>query len=347
MRPNELKTGTPARQGFYKVRVTTGELVIAEWREHEKAAGKRWWTYASADPTVDKTRVPLDGVVGYAKVDDVEVERFLKRAPTREEKIEEAYRSYQSRNSLPKPVRRAVPENRRLTVGQEVQVGQLTEAVVAGLYEDGEVVVVEHGGDKLRNGGGVGPRTFGTWHWMAVLPKSAPKASGMAHTPSYSVQTYLSTPIGTLVRRVYSEGVQDNPEYQRGYAWTGDDKARFLDTLFAGRPMGNFIFVTHSDGRGDEVLDGKQRLSTLLELVMSVLPYRGVYWHEMSDADRNTVMQRPAQFADLSDKQYTEADFWDIFLDVNAAGVPQTEEHLNFARSRRDALRAAEAAGKQ
>lgn len=340
---NELKTGKPARQGFYKARKANGEVVIAEWREHEKAVGKAWWTYVTHDPTVEKIRVPLADVVGYMKVDDAEVARFLKRALTREERLERTYNSYAKANGLYPRVRRAVPENRRLVVGQEVLVGQLRDAVVVALHEDGEVVIIEHSGDKPRPGE-VASRSFGAWHWMAVLPKVTPQSTRLAYSPSYSVQTFLSTPIGTLVRRMYSEGVNDSPRYQRGYAWTQEDKDRFLETLFAGRPLGTFIFVRHHDGSPDEVLDGKQRLNTLLDLVMSVTPFRGVYWHEMSEADRNTVMQRAAQFADLDDKQYSPADFWDIFLDVNAAGVPQTEEHLAFARAERDALRAAEAA---
>jgi hypothetical protein len=342
----EFKTGKPARQGFYKARKANGELVIAEWREHEPAVGKAWWTYVTHDPTVEKVRVPLADVVGYAKVDEAEVKRFLQRASTREEQIEDAYASYQRRNSIHPFVRRPVPPNRRVQVGQEVLVGKLRDAVVAGVYQDGEVVVVEHSDVKPRPDG-TEHRSFGTWHWIDVLPKEPAKASALAYTPPFSAQAYLSSPLRTLIGRMYKDGVKDNPDYQRGYAWTEADKIRFLDTVFAGRPTGTFVFVKRQGGAPDELLDGKQRMTTLLELVMSVLPYRGVYWHEMTEEDRNIVFQRPVQFAELDDQQYSEADFYEIFLAVNAAGVPQTEEHLNSVREKLAALRAAEAAQKQ
>lgn len=340
---DEMKTGKPARQGFYKARKANGDVVIAEWREHEPAVGKAWWTYVTHDPTVAKVRVPLADVVGYYKVEEAEVKRFLQRAPTRDEKIAAAYASYHHHNSIYPFVPRAIPANRQLKVGQEVLVGRLEDAVVAGLYEDGGVVVIEHTEKKSR-AVEKAYRTFGAWHWMGVLPKEPPKAEGLAFTPAYSVQTYLSSPIGTLIRRMYLEGVKDNPDYQRGYAWTDEDKARYLDTLFAGRPLGTFIFVKRRGGQPDELLDGKQRITTLLELVMSILPYRGVYWHEMTEDDRNTVMNRSAQYADLDDEQYTQADFYEIFLSVNAAGVPQTEEHLDSVRAKLAAAREAEAA---
>lgn len=346
MPKNELKNGNPARQGFYKAQLAKGESVIAEWREFDKSEGKRWWTYVSNDPTVEKARVPLEGVETYTTVDESEVKRFLQRAPTRDEKIAAAYASYCHSNSIYPFVPRTAPPSRQLQVGQEVLVGRLEDAVVAGIYEDGGVIVVEHTEKKSRSV--EKPfRTFGAWHWMAVLPKVTPRAEGLAYTPSYSVQTYLSTPIGSLIRRVYSEGVKDNPDYQRNYAWTPEDKALYLDTLFSGRPLGTFIFVKRSAGQPGEILDGKQRMTTLLELVMSVLPYRGVYWHEMTDDDRNTVMNRPAQYAELSDEQYSQADFYEIFLAVNAAGVPQTEEHLNHVRGLLAAAREAEAATKK
>jgi len=346
---NEIKRGSatqqgnPARQGFYKANTSTGGAVIAEWREYEKSEGKRWWTYVTDDPTVEKTRVPLDGVISYSKVDDAEVARFLKRELTREEQIEDTYRRYcQNRDTYPL-VRRSVPPARQLQVGQAALVGQHLGAVVVGVFEDGEVLVLEYRSDKPR-GGGDAPLTMNAWHWMSVLPVVPSVAASLAYTPSYSVQTYMATPLGALLRRMYLEGVRDNPDYQREYVWTQEDKDRYLDTLFAGRPLGNFIFVRHHDGQSDELLDGKQRLSTLLELVMSVLPYRGVYWHEMSGEDRNTVLQRTAQYADLDSEQYTRADFYEIFLEVNRAGVPQTEEHLNHVRALLAAERAAEAA---
>jgi hypothetical protein len=346
MAKTELRNGNPARQSFYRVSLKSGDSVIAEWREYEKSEGKRWWTYISDDPTEEKVRAPLGGVVSYSTVDEAEVARFLKRAPTRDERIAAAYASYCHNNSIYPVVTRTAPPSRLLKVGQEVLVGRLHDAVVVGIFEDGGVVVIEHTEQKSRSV--AKPfRTFGAWHWMAVLPKERPKVSDLAYTPTYSVQTYLSTPIGSLIRRVYSEGVKDNPDYQREYAWTPEDKNLYLETLFAGRPLGTFMFVKRSGGQADELLDGKQRMTTLLELVMSVIPYRGVYWHEMTENDRNVVMNRPAQFADLDDKQYSQADFYEIFLAVNAAGVPQTEEHLNFVRAKLAAARKAEAAAKQ
>lgn len=352
MAHDKFITGAPTRQGFYRVRLDNGEKRIAEWREYDKKTGKRWWTYTSADPTVDKTRVPLVGpkgapVVGYAKIDESEVERFLQRERTREEKIEDSVAQLRKNQEMYPEFKVDIPPNRLLKIGQDVIMGHHTDVKVAALHDEGQIVTIESHRIETKHGQTVDHGiSFSSHLWLNVIPKVAPVAKGLARSAVFSTQTHFNTPVHILVRRMYSEGVSDNPEYQRKYEWTLDDKNRFLESVFAGRHLGSFLFVKESPPHADVLFDGKQRMHTLLELISSVLPYKGVYWHEMDPSDRQTALNRSVQFAELDSKIYSRADLLEIFLEVNAAGVPQTEEHLAHVRGLLAAERAKEAAAK-
>jgi hypothetical protein len=326
----EFKEGTPARQGFYRVKLEQGGETIAELREYDKKEGKRWWTYTSDEPTVEKTRVALGGVVGYAKVDDSEVAHFMRRSLTRAERIEKAYQDYISKKT-DKPIWSiAIPESRRLQVGQEVTVGSWREVRVAGLYEDGKVVVIEFHREMKARGdepAQLDPTpSYAVYSWIDVLPKDG-LVQGLVR-PRRLVQPESVTQIQSLVHRMYMDETDDNPDYQRDYTWTQKDKDLYLDSFFNGRNLGRFVFVV--DGRTGriEVLDGKQRLNTLMELVTSTIPYRGAYWHQLSRSDRQQLMSQTVQFVDLQAHDFSRLDRLLIFREVNVAGVPQTLEHM-------------------
>lgn len=351
--------GTPTRQGFYKVKAKDGSTHIAEWREYDKKDGKRWWTYRSDDRTVAKTRVALAEVVnhtkgnavvtvvvGYTKVSDADVQDFMKRSLTREELIQDSLETFLANESTTQLYFREIPPSRRLAVGQSVKMGHLRDAKVAHLHNDGQAVTIEYRNVQKKGGEEVEMGTaFLTRFWLDFLPVTEPTALHLSSMPLFTSQGHFNTPLAQLLHRMYRDGgVSDSPDYQRKYVWEQSDKDRFLDSLFCGRPLGTFLFVTEKHPKQDILLDGKQRINTLMELISSTLPYKGVYWHEMSFGDRSAAMTRSVQFADLSVKQYSRSQLLEIFLEVNAAGVPQTEEHLASVRTKLVEALAAEAA---
>jgi hypothetical protein len=284
-------------------------------------------------------------VEAYVKIDEAAVTAALKRTPTREERIAASLALYYESKDGLAPYWSGVPPSRLLQVGQAVTVGNLREARVASVHEDGQILTIEHRtfknqSDKEMDWG----TSFGTWYWLDVLPIVATPATTLSKTPAFTSQSYFNTQLEHLIKRVYRDGVSDAPAYQREYVWTLADKELLLEALFNGRPIGRFIFVKEKYPNADILFDGKQRMNTLLELVSSKLPYKGVFWHEMAPSDRQAVLGRSVQFAELDVEQYSKADLLDIFLEVNAAGVPQTQAHLEKVRAMRDAERAKEAA---
>ena len=67
---------------------------------------------------------------------------------------------------------------------------------------------------------------------------------------------------------MYAEGEYDfDPEYQRGLVWAKEQKQAFVKALMIGKAEIQPVFIQNPKKRegGLEVLDGKQRLTTILE----------------------------------------------------------------------------------
>lgn len=84
--------------------------------------------------------------------------------------------------------------------------------------------------------------------------------------------------ISTLLNLYYFQGVNMNPIYQRGLVWNEQDKESLIESIFLGANIGLFIF-RDSNGKLDEpwneIVDGKQRLSTIVDFFENRFRYRG------------------------------------------------------------------------
>ena len=337
MSQNDWKQGDPARQGFYRVRTDEGTQLIAEWREHQKGEGKKWWQWVTDDPTVQKQPAPLSGVIGYAPASKTEVEALLRRELTRDEKIQRSYESFQQFKgewlALPQP------ERRRLSIGQPVELGRLESPVVVALHDNGQLATIEYREVKREHGKEIpAGLAYTTRHWLDLMPVRETTAAPMV-IDRHSIN-YLNTDLDSIVNRYYATGMRADTKYQRGYVWTQADKDLLIDSLVRGKEIGRFIFVRNPYPHPDDVLDGKQRLDALIGFFSSQFPYKGVYWDEMSRRDRHAIEGKGVQYADLNAEMLGEVALLEIFLDVNAAGVPQTKEHLAYVEKLLEEARA-------
>ena len=94
-----------------------------------------------------------------------------------------------------------------------------------------------------------------------------------------------------------------NPSYQRRSVWTRKDKLFFLDTIFKGYPCPAVYLHKTLDDKGKStyhVIDGKQRLTTILDFVESRLTLpkdfdnsnpelAGKKWNQINDVDRRKL----------------------------------------------------------
>jgi len=137
----------------------------------------------------------------------------------------------------------------------------------------------------------------------------------------YSVETWVS-----FIER---NRLNLSPSYQRDYVWGFSEQQHFLRNLISGLPVSAISTVKEQDAFIYEVVDGKQRLTTLKMFVENEIPIHlngvSIYYKDLTMAERNAFESAPLPMIRLYDAN--EAEKIKYFLSLNFAGVPQSEEH--------------------
>lgn len=143
---------------------------------------------------------------------------------------------------------------------------------------------------------------------------------------------------------LYAEGEYDfNPCYQRGLVWSLEQKQAFILALFSGRTYlkPTFLFKGWSSGiEAYEVIDGKQRLNTVIEFVKGQFTVNGYYYKDLGLADVTKFSRTPME--------YTVIEYYDakegmvempleqrveLFLQLNEYGQRVDQAHLDKIKS--------------
>jgi len=129
---------------------------------------------------------------------------------------------------------------------------------------------------------------------------------------------------------------------QRTYVWKLKDQQKLIKSICEGSNIGIFIFRLRSDEWVDEqtrnrntnvayqdCIDGQQRLKTIIRFVNNEFPdENGIYYKDFSD----NAQKKFKRFNNLAyfemKEDTTDMEALDAFLNVNIAGVPQSEEHI-------------------
>lgn len=179
---------------------------------------------------------------------------------------------------------------------------------------------------------------YSCWAWTSVRPLDDDKDTHFAKRNSaLSRLHYSNRSMYSLLSFHYLFGVDFKPDYQRGSVWDEQDREKLLDSIFAGREIGRFVFKqlpfnrTNDDGNYYEIVDGKQRLLTLLAFYENRFPYKGVFYNDLSVLDKNWFMDASIGIAEL-DQNATRAEVLEVFLALNEGGKPVAKEVLDHAR---------------
>ncbi len=141
-------------------------------------------------------------------------------------------------------------------------------------------------------------------------------------------------PIDMYIQWIKSGALNFGAEYQRDYVWGHQEQQTFLRVLISGFPIGSVALAKASDwdtcdGPYIEVVDGKQRLTTLKLFINNGIPIviggEEIYWSEFTRSEQ-LAFGRPTLSAVILDDA-TEKDRIAYFVAVNFTGVPQSEEH--------------------
>lgn len=154
--------------------------------------------------------------------------------------------------------------------------------------------------------------------------------------PSWRVDVPLSRLAEFVSKAVNDDGLDLNPDFQRGHVWTEAQQIAFMEFVFRRGRTGRELFFNspgwpRSGAPGTYVIvDGKQRLTAALRFMRGEIPIFGYRLHEFTDVDR---MRMHLSFGWNINALATRAEVLHWYLEFNSGGTPHTSEELDRVRA--------------
>ena len=128
-----------------------------------------------------------------------------------------------------------------------------------------------------------------------------------------------------------------NPIYQRDLVWSTEKKQEFVKKLLIGDVdlCPTFITAPYKKSKREyEVLDGKQRMMSVIQFVKNQFPVEGLYYKDLTLGDISRLMNATFKYklvkyydknglSEMSLEQKVE-----LFLQINEYGQKVSDEHL-------------------
>lgn len=127
---------------------------------------------------------------------------------------------------------------------------------------------------------------------------------------------------------------------QRGYVWTDKQKSEFIISMLKGIQMPNYYIYLFDDKNMNstyKVIDGKQRLSTLISFINGEfsINVKGeeYFFDDLHQWLKSRLYSKPLTtvvfYGYEGSEELSDKDLVDIFNYVNFTGTPQDETHIH------------------
>ena len=218
----------------------------------------------------------------------------------------------------------------RFEVGDSVKVGALDDPYIKEVLYDGKAYIVEYKNKKT------GEAEENTFVWHSVRPEKNIRNESFIQNEDVQI-FFQNQTVESLLHFALFFGVDMSPDYQRGFVWTDDDREALIDSIFKNIDIGKFVFVERPfegvESPGYEILDGKQRLSAIVDYFLNKYPYKGVYYNELCTADKYWFRNRMVSVAKVRE-DITEEQKLKYFLMLNTTGHVMDKKHLERVETR-------------
>ena len=146
--------------------------------------------------------------------------------------------------------------------------------------------------------------------------------------------------IGELISLYQDGDLKLNPAYQRLFRWDQDHKVRFIESILIGIPIPEIFVAQKADGKWD-VIDGVQRISTLLQLVGELPNYepltldgtnylpslQGMTWKTLPN-DAKRLLKRARIGVNIILTENSIESQYELFQRLNTGGVSLESQEI-------------------
>lgn len=149
----------------------------------------------------------------------------------------------------------------------------------------------------------------------------------------------INVPLMCLVEKITEweeEGLQLNPEFQRGHVWSPAQQSEYLEYFLQGGQSGMVLYfnkpgwsrVAPPAGSYDEFVcvDGLQRLTALLGFLQNTIPAFGQLYHEFGQPIQKARTGNALRFNVNDLATYDQVLTW--YLQMNGGGTPHSAAEL-------------------
>lgn len=215
-------------------------------------------------------------------------------------------------------------------VGDEVKYGSFVSSVVEQVFNDGKIYLLRCIARKNNYGNPVDYVTYRTVCWHQIRPVSNNVSN---FSTKERVDIYFNPcTVESLLHYYYHFGIDMKPDYQREFVWETEDKENLIESIFDNADIGKFVLIHLNNAEwldrdvSYEILDGKQRLTTLVEFFENRFPYKGKYFNDLDLIDRYTFLNHQISIGKLDNAN--KKTIYTQFLRLNRTGKPMAKEHL-------------------
>lgn len=127
-----------------------------------------------------------------------------------------------------------------------------------------------------------------------------------------------------------------NPIYQRGYVWTEQQKNDYILNLFENKAEIRPVVIQYAikDKNDDilEILDGKQRLSTLFDFINNKITVNSLYFKDLTNEDQEFIMNHKIDYRRIMNRSNSSnlklETRLQLFYEINLYETKMTDEEL-------------------
>lgn len=149
--------------------------------------------------------------------------------------------------------------------------------------------------------------------------------------PNHSRSMSLGDIRQCINRFIEEDSLDFNPVYQRPIVWSDEQQIDFVEFLLRGGANSTGLNIIRFNCPGwmktftgkMSIIDGKQRLSSVLRFIDNEIPAFGYYFKEYEDKPRSD-----SQLIFMINDLPTLKDEIEWFLQINALGTPQSKSHI-------------------
>lgn len=239
----------------------------------------------------------------------------------------------QNIKDLEKQLKRIPKPTYFFKIGDEVTIGNLKNVIISEIYFEGKGYLLDY--TSIDNNYGR-PITHNNQKMIVAwyeIRKKHNNTCSLIQNEDITIN-YTHRTLQDLLSKKYFFGLDMNPNYQRDYVWTQEDKLNLIDAIFNNIDIGKFIVNNTSRYGGDfplyEIVDGKQRVNAICEFYEDRFSYKNFYFSDLSRKDMWHFTEYRIALAEIDNA--SEKDIMHIFLMVNSNGKIMSKRHLEKVR---------------